>query len=123
VATLVSASQRGNDTKPGGGATYTPTKGEWLCLFLNSRQALVNSERVPGPVAAEYLYDLSKPDTVRIQLLFSEGANEAQLSRCAAQAERHAIEAAKVYGWQGWLKTEVGERKVTYRSSTDLLIR
>ena len=66
---------------------------------------------------------MSKPDTIRIQLLFSEGANEAQLNRSVAEAERHAIEAAKVYGWQGWLKTEVGERKVTYRSGSDLLIR
>ncbi len=123
VATLVSASQRGTDTNRGGASPYTPSKGEWLCLFLNSRQALVNSERAPAAVSVQYLYDLSKPDTIKIQVLFGEGMSEQQLHLCAARAARHATEMAKVQGWQDWLKIEIGERKVTYLSPPDELIR
>jgi hypothetical protein len=70
VAGLMAASQPGNDTERGGASPYTPTKGEWLCLLLNSRQALANSERAPRGVDVHYLYDLSKPDVLRIRLLY-----------------------------------------------------
>ena len=56
AATLPAASQRGADADRGGEAPYTPTKGEWLCVLLNSRQALMNSERVPRGVNVHYLY-------------------------------------------------------------------
>jgi len=116
---LVAASQRGTDTQRGGAAPYTPTKGEWLCLFLNSRQALVNSQRVTGVFAVRYLYDASKPDTIRIKVLFGEGINEEQVHRCGARAEHHATEAAKAYGWLDWLKIEHEERKVTDMFAAD----
>ena len=37
----------------------------------------MNSERVQGGVAVHYLYDLSKPDVLRIQLLYGEGTGKA----------------------------------------------
>ncbi len=123
VASMMAASRPGIETNRGGASPYTPTKGEWLCVFLNSRQALINSERVTDAVAVHYLYDLSKPDTIWIEVLPMEGASEKQLQRRAAQAEYEVIEAAKVYGWQNWLKVELDERKVTDRRTEDALIR
>ncbi len=119
VATLVAASPRGTDTDRGGASPYTPTKGEWLCVFLNSRQALVNSQRVTGGVAVQYLYDVSRPDTIRIKVLFGEGSSEVQVHRCTARAEHHAIEVAKAHGWLDWLKIEREERKVTDMFASD----
>jgi hypothetical protein len=119
----MAASRPGNETDRGGASPYTPTRGEWLCVFLNSRQALINSERVPNAVAAHYLYDLSNPDTVRIEVLPTEGVSEEQVQRRAAQAKYEVSEAAKVYGWQNWLKVELDERKVTDRLSEDALTR
>lgn len=123
VATLVAAAPRGTDADRGGASPYTPTKGEWLCLFLNSRQALRNSEVARGGLAVHYLYDLSKPDVLRIKVLFDEGTTEEQAQRDAARAAEDAIEIAKVHGWQNWLKIEREERKVTERLTSDTLIR
>jgi hypothetical protein len=123
VATLLAAPQRGTDSEHGGASPYTPTKGEWLCLFLNSRQALVNSERMTNGVAVHYLYDASKPDTIQIKVLFGEGASQEQTRRSAARAEQRATEAAKAHGWQDWLKIEREERKVTDMFATDAPLR
>ncbi len=123
AATLLAAARPGPDTDRGGASPYTPTKGEWLCLFLNSRQALVNSQRAIGGVAVHYSYDLSEPDTLRIKVLFADGTSEEQVRRCAARAEHHALEAAKVHGWQNWLKIEREERKVADMFASDTLLR
>ncbi len=119
VATLLAASQTGSDKDRRGASPYTPTKGEWLCLLLNSRQALANSQRVTGGVAVHYLYDASKPDTIRVKVLFGEGTSDEQVRRCAARAEHHATEAAKAHGWLDWLKIEHEERKVTDMFAAD----
>jgi hypothetical protein len=123
VATLYAASQRGTETDRGGASPYTPSKGEWLCVLLNSRQALMNSERVPRGVNVHYVYDLSKPDVLGIRLLYVEGTGKDQVRICAARAESYATEAARVYGWQNWLKIEFEERTITYLSHSDALIR
>ena len=123
AVTLAAAPKRGTDTDHGGASPYTPTKGEWLCLFLNSRQALVNSERMTNGVAVHYLYDASKSDTIHIKVLFGEGASQEQVRRCAARAEQRASEAAKAHGWQDSLKIDREERKVTDMFATDAPIR
>jgi len=123
VATLLAASPLGTNTDRGGASPYTPTKGEWLCVLLNSRQALINSERAPRGVDVHYLYDLSKPDVLRIRLLYVGGTSKDQVHICAAKAEHHATEAAKVYGWQNWLKIEFEEATITYLSHSDALIQ
>ena len=116
-------SKRKRQRSRGARSPYVPTKGEWLCLFLNSRHALMNSERVPGGVAVHYLYDLTKPDTIRIKVLFTAGTSEEQVRRYADRAEHHAIEAAKVHGWQNWLKIDHEERKVTDMFASEELMR
>jgi hypothetical protein len=123
AATLLAAAQRGADADRGGGAPYTPTKGEWLCLLLNSRQALVNSQRVTGVVAVHYLYDVAKPDTIQIKILFGEGTSAEQVRRSGDRAERHATEAAKAHGWLDWLKIEREEQKVADMFASDALTR
>ena len=123
VAAMMAASPRGSDTDRGGASPYTPTKGEWLCLFLNSRQALLNSESARGGLTVHYLYDQSQPDAIRIKVLFADGTNPEQVHRFAARAEKEAVEAAKCRGWQHWLKTEIDEEKVTERSTSDALLR
>jgi hypothetical protein len=123
AATLVSASQNGIHKDRGGDSPYTPTKGEWLCLFLNSRRALVNSERSLAGIAVHYMYDRSKPDTLKIQVLYVDGVGEEQVHRCSDRAERHVTEAAGIYGWQDWLQIEHEERKVTDIYTSDPLLR
>jgi hypothetical protein len=91
VATAVAASQHETGSDRGGATSYTPTRGEWLCLVLNSRGEGTTSDE--------------------------------QLHLCAARAEQHAAEVAKVYGWQDWLKIEHRERKVTDMFASDELIR
>jgi len=122
VATLT-ASQNGAGIDRGGASPYVPTKGEWLCLLLNSRQALVNSGRAWSGVTAHYLYDQSKPDTIRIQVRFTEGIGEEQANRCLVRAEQHAIEAAKVHGWQDWLKIEREKQRISDAYASDALMR
>jgi len=119
TATLLAASQTGTDKDRGGASPYIPTKGEWLCLLLNSRQALVNSQRITGGVAVHYLHDLSKPDTIRIEVLYGGGTTAEQVHRYAARAEHHAIEAAREPGWLNWLKIEHEEQKVTNMFASD----
>ena len=70
-----------------------------------------------------YLYDKSRPDAIRIKVLFGDGTNREYLHRFAAQAEGDVIEAAKCHGWQDWLKIEIDEQKVTDRFASDTLIR
>ena len=123
VAMLTAASNSTNDKDREGAAPYTPSKGEWLCMVLNSRQALVNSQRIPAGADAEYLYDSSKPNTITVRLIFNENTSEAQLRRCADRARRHVTEAAKVHGWEGWLTIDIDRRKVNFEKPTDDLIR
>jgi hypothetical protein len=92
-------------------------------MFLNSRQALVNSERAPTGLAVHYLYDSSRPDVLRIQMLYPEGTQEQQVDQCLDRAESRTIETAKVYGWQSWLKVERERRHIAYRYNVDALIR
>ncbi len=114
VATAVTASQRdGNFLDRSGAAPYTPTRGEWLCVLLNARQSLANSEQMRRGSVVHYLYDRSKPDVILVQVLADEGATKEQIHRRAAHAEIQAREAAKIYGWQDWLQVEHDEQKLT----------
>ena len=123
AATLVAAAGAKSDADRGGAEPYTPTKAEWLCVLLNSRQALINSERAQGGIAVHYLHDLAKPDVIRIQLFNAEGTGADQVHHRAERAKQQAMEAAKHRGWQNWLKIEVDEQKLTERFTADALIR
>lgn len=123
LATFVAASQSGSDADRGGASPYSPTRGEWLCLVLNARQALANSERASSGVVVHYLYDKSKPDTIRIKLLYGDGISESQVHCRASRADRQATEAAETHGWQGWLKIEHEEKKVADLFISEALMR
>lgn len=123
LAPIVAASQHGVIPDQDGAASYIPTRGEWLCLVLNTQRALTNSEHTPRVSVIHFLYDRSRPNVVVIQVLSDLGANREQVRRCTARAERQAAEAAKTYGWQGWLKIEREEQQLTDVSTLKGLIR
>jgi hypothetical protein len=123
VVTLVAASESGTAADHEGASPYTPRKGEWLCLFLNSRQALVNSELARSGIGVNYFYDLSKPDSIQIEVLYCQGTRDEQVQRWEALAKRRATEAAKIHGWQNWLKIEFTKQKVVGIDASDVLIR
>jgi hypothetical protein len=52
-----------------------------------------------------------------------EGISPEHVHRYAARAEYHAMEAAKVHGWQNWLKIETDEQKRSDLAAADALIR
>jgi hypothetical protein len=111
VASLATA-MSGSEADREGAAPYTPTRGEWLCLVLNTQRALVNSEQEPLDVHVRYLYDRAKPNTIQVELLFRPDLPEVELRRRAEEAQRHAKEAAKTHGWDGWLKIEFKETQL-----------
>ncbi|MGO9109193.1 MAG: hypothetical protein ACLP9L_08175 [Thermoguttaceae bacterium] len=122
VAAVVAAAQRGGDPTPGGADSYTPRRGEWLCVLLNARQALSNSERVPREFVVHYFYDRSRPNVILVQVLADRTSNEAQVRRCVARAEERAIATARIYGWQNWLRVEHREREFTDASAAESLV-
>lgn len=100
-----------------------PTRGEWLCVVLNTRQALANSEHMPREDVVHFLYDRSQPDVLMVQVLAAQGMNRNEVRRCEARAEHQAAELAKTYGWQGWLKIKHNEQQLTEASTLKGLIR
>ncbi len=84
IATIGVAAQSGGVVVHEGASPYTPTKGEWLCVNLNSRQALINSELARSGVGVRYLYDVSKPDSIQIEVLFCQGTRDEQVKRWGA---------------------------------------
>jgi hypothetical protein len=113
----------GDEPDSGGAARYTPTKGEWLCLFLNVRQALVNSEQIPTETAVRYLYDHSRPNTIRVEVLCSETTPKEFVRHRATEAEREVQSAAQAYNWHKWLKIETTQRQVANLPASELLLR
>jgi len=120
IATIGVAAQSGGVVVHEGASPYTPTKGEWLCVNLNSRQALINSELARSGVGVRYLYDVSKPDSIQIEVLFCQGTQDEQVKRWGALAKLRATEAAKVHGWQNWLTIELREQKVVGLDASDV---
>ena len=120
----VVAALSGEEAGSKGAQPYTPTRGEWLCLFLNSQEALMNSEHfAAGTTTVRYLYDRSQPDTIRVEVFWSEGTPLQQVRRQANEAERRVMEAAKVHGWQRWVKVDHGDREVAEMPVTETLLR
>lgn len=109
ITALVAPALSGGDTNQGGAAPYTPTQGEWLCLVLNTQRALVNSEQQPLDMQVRYLYNRTRPNTIQIELLFGENVPRVEVQRRAEDAQLRALDAAKVYGWDKWLKLDFKE--------------
>jgi hypothetical protein len=97
----------GSDVNREGAAPYTPTQGEWLCLMLNTQEALFASEQQPDSVAVRYVYDRSQPNKLGIAILYGAHVNALEVQRQVRASQQRAMELAKLHGWDGWLKLEL----------------
>ena len=123
MLTLVAALS-GNEAGSKGALPYTPTQGEWLCLFLNTQEALMNSEHfAAGTTTLRYFYDHARPDTIRVEVFWSEGTPWKQVLLQANEAERRVTEAAKIRHWQRWVKVEHADKQVAEMPVTETLLR
>jgi hypothetical protein len=113
VAAALASIAMGADSKSGGAAPYSPTQGEWLCMLLNMDEAAADEMQFPQGVGIRYRYDHDQPDTIEIDVLYNVNVGAAERQNRAKHAERQARELAKLRGWDGWLKLEVKEAKVT----------
>lgn len=113
----------GSDVQNGGAAPYAPTQGEWLCLLLNTQEALFASERQPDEVAVRYLYDRSQPNKIQIALVYGPQVNALEVRRQAKAAEQHATDLAKARGCDQWLKLEVTRTQMPSHPEPQILER
>lgn len=120
ITAVVAAAQRGGSS--GGAEPYSPTRGEWLCVLLNARQALSNSEQVPHATLVHYFYDRSTPNVIFLKVLADKSSDKAVVRRILARAKEHAIATAKIYGWQDWLQVEQTDQEFTEDSAAASLI-
>lgn len=97
----------------GGGATYTPTRGEWLCALLNMDEAAANNIQIPEGIGVRYGYDRAKPDTIKIEVVYTANVSVKERKRRGKEAEQQARGVARLRGWDGWLKTVLLETKYT----------
>jgi hypothetical protein len=113
----------GGDVQNGGAAPYTPTQGEWLCLLLNTQEALFASEQQPDNVAIRYCYDRAQPNKIHIDMLYGANVNALELRRQAKAAEDHAMELAKLRGCDKWLKLDMTRTLLPGRPEPQILER
>jgi hypothetical protein len=98
-----------------GGALYTPTRAEWLCVLLNMDEAVSAEMQWAMGAGVRFRYDHTRPDTVEIEVLYNANVGANERRNRAEHAERQARELAKIKGWDGWLKTKLTETKITRR--------
>ncbi|HUY32346.1 MAG TPA: hypothetical protein VMV69_06160 [Pirellulales bacterium] len=113
VAAVLGSLAWGADSDSGGGAHYSPTRAEWLCVLLNSDQAAASSLQFADGAGVVYHYDQAQPDSIQIEVLYNVNVAENQRRHRAQHAERQAREMAKLKGWDDWLKINVKETKIT----------
>ena len=111
----------GSDVDNDGASPYAPTRGEWLCLLLNTQEALFSREQQPDDVAVRYLYNRSQPNKIQIALLYSSNVNAREVRRQAKFASEQAVEAAKLRGWDKWLKVELTQTQLSGRPPRQIL--
>src|SRR6516225_8404342 len=92
VTAVFAAAQCGGS---GGAGPYSPTRGEWLCVLLNARQALANSEQIPHEMLVHFFYDRSTPNVVYVKVLADKTSDKAVVRRYLARAKERAIATAK----------------------------
>ncbi|HEV3006564.1 MAG TPA: hypothetical protein VGX78_18990, partial [Pirellulales bacterium] len=90
-----------------------PTQGEWLCMLLNMDEAAADEMQFPQGVGIRYRYDHQRPDTIQIEVLYNVNVGVPERQNRAKHAEGQARELAKLKGWDGWLKLELKEIKVS----------
>ena len=123
AAISIAVPLRGHDDQSNGGSPYTPTRGEWLCLYLNVQEALLNSEHIPSETAIRYLYDRSRPNIIRIQVLSGEWISPDRARHLAIAAQQDVAAVARAHGWERWLRTETEQRTVADLHNSEILMR
>jgi hypothetical protein len=94
----------------GGGAAYTPTRAEWLCVLLNVDRAVTDgSQFATSGIVARFRCDRARPDTIVIELIYPPRAPKRAVRYRARQAEQEARKMAALRGWDGWLRTQIVE--------------
>jgi hypothetical protein len=121
VVLTVAGPLSGGDVDKGGAVPYTPTQGEWLCLLLNTQEALFSSEQQPDDVAVRYVYERSQPNKIKIVLLYTANTNALELRRQVQTAQQQALDVAKTRGWDKWLKLEVSASQSPGRRERQIL--
>ena len=84
---------------------YTPTRAQWLAVILNSTNIL--SSPIPhGGFSVKYVPDSTR-DTIKIIFQHPKDLSQETVDGLIAQQKNLVLKAAKVHGWDSWLKIEV----------------
>jgi hypothetical protein len=106
-----------------GGAPYTPTKAEWLCVLLNVDRAVTDgSQFASSGIVARFRCDHTRPDTIQVELIYPPRAPKRAVRYRARQAEQEARKMAALKGWDGWLKTVLVETEIPSRPGVEPLV-
>ena len=84
---------------------YTPTRAQWLSVILNSTNIISNPIPHKG-ISVVYVPD-SKRDTIKIIFEHPKELSQDTIDTLIAQQKDLVLDAAKLYGWDSWLKIEV----------------
>ena len=84
---------------------YTPTRAQWLAVILNSTNIISNPIPHKG-LSVVYASD-SKRDTIRIILGHPKELSQDIVDTLIEQQKSRVLAAAKIHGWDSWLKIEV----------------
>jgi hypothetical protein len=66
-------------------------------------------------VAVRFVHQRSRPDTIGIELVCNPTVPVERLQTRAEWARKQALNTARSRGWDGWLKIEVKEIRLTDR--------
>ena len=83
---------------------YTPTRAQWLSVALNSTNIISNPVSHKG-LSVVFASD-SKRDTIKIIINHPKELSQVVETLIAHQKSR-VLAAAKLHGWDSWLKIEV----------------
>lgn len=112
VAAMVVAAM-GAENAERGDSPYAPTKGEWLCMSLNVQQALTGENGDTGDISVSYAYSPAKPDTITVVVRYPANLVTMEAIRAqTASAEQQVKAAAKLKGWDSWVKIETSVTEI-----------
>ena len=92
---------------------YTPTRVEWLALELHAKYQFLSVSRINTMYIA-----VPEEDTLRIVVSYPKHVEENKANRIMELAKFAALETAKNYQWDSWLKIE-GYVKESKEDHTD----
>ena len=80
---------------------YTPTRVEWLAQVLSAKYQFLSFSRINIIYIA-----VPEKDTLRIVVTYPKNVEENKANGIMELAKRAALETAKKYQWDSWLKIE-----------------